>query len=265
METRSHDAVVWALREFCEQIIDATHDLALAYKPQVAFFERYGSAGIAVLERILAEHDDLIFIADCKRGDIGSTSAAYAQAYFSLEGEPPAPLPAAAVTANGYLGWDAIEPYMKYIQAGKGMFILAKTSNPSAADFQDRLIDGEPLYVHVARKVAEWGAQCVGACDFSSLGLVVGATYPEAALAVRAAAPQSLILVPGLGAQGGSINDAPAFCSGGKGAVFNFARAVIYAYKDEPYQQHGEKGYAQAARSAADDYRQQLNAVLGAP
>jgi orotidine-5'-phosphate decarboxylase len=257
---------VWALREFCEQIIDATRDLALAYKPQVAFFERYGSDGMAVLERILAEHDDLLFIADCKRGDIGSTSEAYAAAYFSLPDAPPAPLPADAVTANGYLGWDAIEPYMKYIKAGKGMFILAKTSNPSAADFQDRLIDGEPLYVHVARKVAQWGAQCVGACGFSSLGLVVGATYPDAARAVRAAAPQSLILVPGLGAQGGAIEDAPAFCSNGHGAVFNFARAVIYAYKDEPYQaQFGEKGYAQAARAAAELYRLKLNEVLGAP
>lgn len=267
MEVVSPEASVWALRSFCEDIIDATQDIALAYKPQVAFFERFGSAGIEVLERLLREHEDLTFIVDCKRGDIGSTSEAYAQAYFSAPDAPPAPLPAAALTLNGYLGFDAIAPFIPFITAGKGAFVLVKTSNPSSADFQDLVIDGEPLFVHVARKAAAWGESSIGVNGLSSLGLVVGATYPEAARQVREAAPHSMILVPGIGAQGGQLDDAPAFCTpGGKGAIFNFSRAVLYAYKSELYKaEYSDRDYAKAARAAADFYRKQLNEILGEP
>jgi orotidine-5'-phosphate decarboxylase len=264
METVSSEATVWALRAFCEDIIEATREIALAFKPQVAFFERFGSDGIEVLERILTEHQELLFIVDCKRGDIGSTSEAYAQAYFSHPAEPPAPLPCSAVTLNGYLGRDAIDPFLPYIRDDKGAFVLAKTSNPSSAEFQDRLLDGEPLYIRVARAVAEWGAECRGSGGFSSLGLVVGATFPEAARQVREAAPHSLILVPGIGVQGGKVEDAAAFTTaGGLGAIFNFSRGVIYAYKGEAYkQQFGERDWALAARAAAEDFRQALNDAL---
>ena len=265
MEHRVTTSHIWAIREFLEQIIETTKDVAVAFKPQIAFFERYGHAGIELLERTVKAHEDCIFIIDCKRGDIGSTSSAYAQAYFNLPDQPVAPLACDAVTHNAFLGRDTLEPYFPYLQAGKGMFVLAKTSNPSASDFQDLLVDGEPLHLRIARKVEEWGSSCVGACGFSALGLVVGATQPESAVAIRQAAPHALILVPGMQTQGGKLEDARVFCDAqGKGAIFNFSRSVIYAHKfgqlDKGF---SDDEYAQAARTAAEHNRMELNEVLG--
>jgi orotidine-5'-phosphate decarboxylase len=267
METMDHDAVLWALREFCEQLISATAHAAVAFKPQVAFFERWGSHGFAVLERLLQDHEDQLFILDGKRGDIANTSKAYAAAYFHKPGEAPAPLRCDAVTVNAYMGRDVLEPYLPYFEHGKGAFVLDKTSNPSSADLQDMQVENITVFEHMARKVAEWGEPYTGECGFSSLGLVVGATFPEAAAAVRRIAPQNLILVPGIGTQGGRIEDARAFCDQeGRGAIFNFSRAIAGAYAGEPFKsQFGPAQYAQAAGAAAELYRDKLNEVLGVP
>jgi orotidine-5'-phosphate decarboxylase len=267
--TAGRESACWAFREFCEGIVGATAGAACAFKPQVAFFERYGSAGLAVLEDLLLAHRDKVFICDAKRGDIGSTSAAYAAAYFGED----APLPCAAVTHNAFLGLDTIEPYLPYLAGGHGMFVLAKTSNPGSGDFQDLDVmkhtgepgPVEPLYVKVARRIGLLGEQFTGQSGFSALGLVVGATYPEAARAVREAAPQALILVPGLGFQGGNPQAADAFCDEqGHGAVFNFSRGVIFAWKHGPEPgRFSEAQWQDAAAHAAAHYRGVLNGVLG--
>jgi orotidine-5'-phosphate decarboxylase len=170
------------------------------------------------------------------------------------------------VTHNAYLGLDTIEPYLPFLAAGRGMFVLAKTSNPGSGDFQDLTVDGTELYVRVAQRCGELGEQFTGSSGFSSLGLVVGATYPEAARKVREAAPRALILVPGLGFQGGSPQAADAFCDErGLGAVFNFSRGVIYAWKHGPEPgSFSEAQWQDAAAHAAEHYRGVLNGVLGA-
>jgi orotidine-5'-phosphate decarboxylase len=261
-----HEAHCWAIREFCEAMIASTAGEVCCFKPQVAFFERYGSRGIAVLEDILSAHPDKLFICDGKRGDIGSTSAAYATAYFGAD----APLACSAVTFNVYLGLDTLEPYLPHLASGHGMFILCKTSNPGSGDFQDKLVpvqddEAQPLYVEVATRIDELGQQFVGECGYSALGLVVGATYPEEARAVRDAAPQALILVPGLGFQGGNPRAADAFCDeAGRGAIFSFSRAVLYAWKHGPEAgQFSEPDWREAATHAARHYKELLNGVLG--
>lgn len=257
---------LWAIREFCEQIIQATRGSAVAFKPQIAFFERYGSAGIAVLERLLHDYREELFIVDCKRGDIGNTSAAYAEAYFG-DGENPAPLDCDAVTHNAYMGRDTIEPYFSHLGRDRGMFVLCKTSNPGAVDFQDLQTDGEPVYLRMARQVAQWGEPFIVASGFSSLGLVVGATFPADAQKIREAAPHCYFLVPGLETQGGKLDDAAAFTNmDGQGALFNFSRAVLYAYASGPFAERFDpEQYAQASRQAAEHYRLKLNEVLGTP
>ncbi len=258
---------LWAIREFCEKIIAATRGSAVAYKPQIAFFERYGSAGIAVLERLLHDYRDELFIVDCKRGDIGNTSASYVQAYFGDGSDNAPPLDCDCVTHNAYMGRDTIEPYFPHLERDRGMFVLCKTSNPGAGDFQDLDSGGEPVYLHMARKVAQWGEPFIGASGFSSLGLVVGATFPADAARIRAAAPHCYFLVPGLETQGGRLDDAAHFCNAaGHGAVFNFSRAVLYAYASGPFaDSYGPEQYAQAAHKAAEHYRLKLNEVLGNP
>ena len=258
----------WAVREFCERIIEATADIAVAFKVQIAFFEKFGAAGLHILERLLHDYEDMIFIVDAKRGDIGNTSDAYAEAFFHHEGEDQASLLCDAVTANPYLGFDSLQPFTNYMQDTKGVFVLCKTSNPSSGDFQDLKLDGgEPLYLHVARKVQEWGKPYIGEHGFSSFGLVVGATYPECAQQVRKTAPTAPILVPGIGVQGGKVQDAAAFCdSNGQGAFFNFSRSIIYAYKYGPDAERFEEDkFAEAARGAAEYYREALNEALGKP
>lgn len=253
---------LWAINEFCTRIIQATADFACAFKPQIAFFERYGGHGLLVLEKLLRKYREHLWIVDCKRGDMGNTSMAYAAAYFSKEGEPPAPLDCDAVTHNPYLGYDTIEPYIPYLCKDRGMFVLVKTSNPSSRDFQDVLVGDLPLAEHVAMKVDKWGEDCIGDSGYSSVGMVVGATYPEAAQVIRRIAPRCYILVPGLETQGGQVKDAGCFCnSDGGGAVFNFSRAIIYAYQ-APGSPFGWENYADAARDAAAKYRDALNAAI---
>ncbi|MCC7477391.1 orotidine-5'-phosphate decarboxylase [bacterium] len=257
---------LWAMREFCEKIISATRASAVAFKPQIAFFERYGSAGLAVLERLLHDYREEIFIVDCKRGDIGNTSSSYVQAYFGSAAEP-APLDCDAVTHNAYMGRDTVEPYFQHLAADRGMFVLCKTSNPGAADLQDLQADGREVCMHMAALSSQWGEPFIGHSGFSSLGLVVGATYPRDAARIRSLAPHCYFLVPGLETQGGRLDDAAAFTNAeGHGAVFNFSRAVLYAYASGPFaDSYGPDQYAQAAHKAAEHYRLRLNEVLGTP
>lgn len=267
MQAEGMGSHMWAIREFCEEIISTTQDVAVAYKPQMAFFEQYGYTGLRVLERILKDHEDKIFILDCKRSDIGNTSKAYAKAYFNHADDKRAPMPCDALTHNPLLGLDSIEPYFEYLADGKGMFLLAKTSNPSAADFQDLEVNGKPLYEIIAEKTEEWGQAFIGEEGYSALGLVVGATQVEAAQRIRNAAPHSIILVPGMQTQGGKLDDAKAFCDDqGMGAVFNFSRSISYAYKFGPFsEEHTDEQYKEAARIAAEHYRVSLNEILGDP
>lgn len=258
----------WAMREFCEKIIEATKDIAVGYKVQMAYFERYGSAGLHLLERLLLEHEEKLFILDGKRGDIGATSEAYADAYFYDYGdEEKSPLLCDAITMNTYMGFDTLKPFVPHLSKDKGVFCLTKTSNPSSAEFQDLDVNGAPAYVRMAQLVNEWGGDFIGNCGYSALGMVVGATFPEAALQVREAAPHALILVPGIGVQGGQAKNAGAFCGAdGCGAVFNFSRSIIYAYKFGPFaDEHDEDNYAIAARVAAEHYRAAINDAIGEP
>jgi len=257
----------WGIREFCERIIEATDDVAVAYKVQIAFFEKFGSMGLAILERLLEEYEDKLFIIDGKRGDIGHTSGAYAEAFFYSEEGDMAPLLCDAVTLNPYMGRDVVDPFMPYLKKDKGAFVLAKTSNPSSSDIQDIALNGVTVAESIAAKVSEWGADCVGDHGYSSLGLVVGATFPEMARKIREAAPKSIILVPGIGFQGGQANDAAAFCNDdGQGAVFSFSRSIIFANKFGPFKgRYEDAQYPEAARVAAEHYRVAINDIVGKP
>jgi orotidine-5'-phosphate decarboxylase len=217
---------------FCCGIVDAVAPHAVAVKPQLAFFEALGPAGMAAFDQVClyARRAGLLVIADGKRGDIGSTARAYAQAY--LEGDVPR---ADALTVNVWLGRESVEPYLAAARRhGAGIFCLVKTSN-AGADVQDvTLSDGTPMWQHVAGLVAEWGADLVGECGLSSVGAVVGATHPRAVRDARRLMPQAVLLLPGVGAQGASVDElARAFTSGPASALVNASRSVIYASRED--------------------------------
>jgi orotidine-5'-phosphate decarboxylase len=219
------------IARFCCGIVDAVAPHAVAVKPQLAFFEALGSAGIAAFEHVCgyARRAGLLVIADGKRGDIGSTARAYAEAY--LEGEPPR---ADALTVNPWLGRDAVEPFLGAVRrGGAGIFVLLRTSNPGG-DLQDAVLkDGRPMWHHVASLIDEWGEDTVGEVGLSSVGAVVGATHPRAVADARRLMPRTIFLLPGVGAQGASITDlARAFQSGPASALVSSSRSVIYAYKE---------------------------------
>jgi orotidine-5'-phosphate decarboxylase len=216
---------------FCCGIVDAVAPHAVAVKPQLAFFEALGAAGMAAFEETCeyAHRAGLIVIADGKRGDIGSTARAYAAAY--IEGDEPR---ADALTVNPWLGRESIEPYLAAARRyGTGVFCIVKTSN-SAGDVQDvTLSDGRLMWHHVAQLVAEWGEDLVGEHGLSSVGAVVGATHPRAVGEARKLMPQTVLLLPGLGAQGAKPGDlARAFTSGPASALVNASRSVIYAFRE---------------------------------
>jgi orotidine-5'-phosphate decarboxylase len=223
-----------ACERFCCGVIDAVAPHAVAVKPQSAFFEALGADGWRVLEHVCdyARDAGLLVIADAKRGDIGSTARAYATAFVEARGDDP-PL-ADAVTVNPYLGRDSVEPFLAACRRdGAGMFCVVKTSNAGGADVQDvTLSDGTLLWQHVAGLVREWGEDLVGARGLSAVGAVVGATFPREVAEVRRLLPQAVLLLPGVGAQGGSPADvAPAFTSGPASALVSASRSVIYAYR----------------------------------
>ena len=224
--------------QFNKAIIEATCDLVCAYKPNLAFYEALGTEGLAILENSLKHvPSDILVIGDAKRGDIGNTARAYARALFSVLGFD-------AATVNPYLGFDSIEPFFTY--QDKGVFILCRTSNKGAADFQDLTTGGLPLYEVVARKAKEWNTH-------GNIGLVVGATYPEQLKKVRSICPEIPLLIPGIGAQGGDLASAVSCGVDARGekAIINVSRQILYDSKG--------KDFAQAARNVAEKIRNQIN------
>jgi orotidine-5'-phosphate decarboxylase len=247
---------------FCRGIIDAVAPHAVAVKPQLAFFEALGVEGIAALEELCgyARAAGLLVILDGKRGDIGSTARAYSAAYLEPRENGGVAL-GDALTVNPYLGPDSVEPYLAACRRhGAGVFCVVKTSNPGGADVQDlALSDGRPVWQHVARLVGEWGADLVGERGLSSVGAVIGATHPRAVGEARRLLPQSLLLLPGVGAQGATPGDvARAFTSGPASALVNVSRSVMYAYR-----QGDQADWRGAAGAAAARVKSEVWTVSG--
>ena len=247
-----------AIWQFNKGIIDATYDLIPAVKPQIAMYEQFGIEGLKAFKKTVdyAKSKDLVVIGDIKRGDIGSTSAAYAVGHVGtvkVGNQVLTPFDEDFVTVNPYLGSDGVTPFIDVCkESKKGIFVLVKTSNPSSGEFQDRLVDERPLYELVGEQVAKWGELHMGE-DYSYVGAVVGATYPKMGEILRKIMPKTYILVPGYGAQGGKAKDlAPYFNEDGLGAIVNSSRGIIAAYKQEQYAQYGEQNYADASRAAVE-------------
>lgn len=258
-----------AIWQYNKGLIDATYDLIPAVKPQIAMYEQFGIEGMIAFAKTVeyAKSKDLVVIGDVKRGDIGSTSAAYAVAHLGkvqVGSQKYTAFDEDFATVNPYLGSDGIKPFLDVCkEEKKGIFVLVKTSNPSSGEFQDQMIDGKPLYEMVGEKVAEWGAEVMGD-SYSYVGCVVGATYPEMGKILRKVMPKTYILVPGYGAQGGTAKDlAPYFNEDGLGAIINSSRGIIAAYKQDKYANFGDEGYADAARQAVIDMREDINSVIG--
>ena len=261
-------ALFTAVRRFCVELIDATQDLVCAVKPQVAFFEQMGPAGYRILGDVIARASKhgLLVISDAKRGDIGTTSDAYAKAWFAQNSTAGVPntLKSDAITIAPYLGKDTISSFEPFFREGCGAFVLCRTSNKSARDFQDVKTAEGRVWERAAALIAEWGVNWRGESGLSSVGAVVGATYPEEGLRAREILPGAWFLVPGLGAQGGKSEDARNFTRpDGSGAVFNVSRGIMYAYKESEYARFGETGFADAARAAAEKYRAELWETCG--
>lgn len=247
----------YTLARFCCEIVEACAKSVVAIKPQLAFFEARGIEGMRALVRVikLARRLGLITIADAKRGDIGSTSAAYAEAFLG-NGD----FGCDAVTVNPYLGSDALVPFVARTQAGRGLFVLVKTSNPSSGEFQDRLTPDRPLWERVADRVRGWGADHTGKSGLNPVGAVIGATYPGHARRARTLMPDRVILVPGYGAQGANATDAIAAARpDGLGVIVNASRSLMYAYLKRPGVAPGK-----AAAEATEAMRTALNAALAA-
>lgn len=257
-----------AVWQFNKEIVDKTYDLIPAVKPQIAMYEQFGLPGLTAFKKTVdyCKGKGLVVIGDIKRGDIGSTSAAYAAGHIGrvqVGNKTYMPFDEDFVTVNPYLGSDGVNPFIKVCEEEKrGLFILVKTSNPSSGEFQDRLIDGRPLYELVGEKVAEWGASCMGG-DYSYIGAVVGATYPAMGKVLRKIMPKCYILVPGYGAQGGKGADLVHFFNeDGLGAIVNSSRGIIAAYKQEKYERFGEENFGDASRAAVIDMAADITDAL---
>jgi orotidine-5'-phosphate decarboxylase len=234
------EAVARAYEEFATRILDIVAPLVPVIKAQSAFFEACGPAGLVTLQHVLRRARDkgLVTILDAKRNDIASTAAAYADAAFAgipLAGHLHPVWDADALTVNPYLGRDAVEPFLQSARrSGRGVFILVRTSNPGAGQFQDLRCDGRPLFLHVAEAVRSWSRENIGRAGFGDVGAVVGATHPTELAAVREVVPEVYLLVPGLGAQGAAAADtAPAFRADGLGAIINNSRGILFPFSPE--------------------------------
>ncbi|MDO5337083.1 MAG: orotidine-5'-phosphate decarboxylase [Eubacteriales bacterium] len=257
-----------AIWQFNKGIVDAVYDLIPAVKPQIAMYEQFGVEGVIAYKKTVdyCKEKGLIVIGDIKRGDIGSTSAAYAVGHLGrvqVGSKTYVPFDEDFATINPYMGTDCVKPFIDVCkQEKKGLFILVKTSNPSSGEFQDRIIDGRPLYEWVGEKVNEWGTDHMGA-SYSYIGAVVGATYPEQGRILRKLMPKTFILVPGYGAQGGKGADLVHFFDkDGLGAIVNSSRGIIAAYKQEKYASFGERAYADASRQAVKDMVTDISQAL---
>lgn len=250
-----------AFFDFNKGIIDAVHDLVPAVKIQVAFYEMLGLDGMAAFSRTIeyAKSKGLLVIADAKRNDIGSTAEAYANAYLDKEGD----FSVDALTVTAYLGYDGIKPFLELCKKNdKGIFILVKTSNKSSGDLQDRKVDEQniPIYELMGHFVDSWGQGLIGSEEYSSVGAVVGATFPQEAEKLRELMPNAIFLVPGYGAQGGSAKDVkPCFKADGTGALVNNSRGIIFAY--ESLKSFNERTYVDAARAATLEMKKDLEAL----
>ena len=259
-----------AIWQFNKEIIDKTYDLIPAVKPQIAMYEQFGIPGMIAYEKTVsyAQEKDLVVIGDIKRGDIGSTSAAYAVGHLGkvkVGNNTFAGFHEDFATVNPYLGSDGIKPFIDVCkEEKKGLFILVKTSNPSSGEFQDQLIGGKPLYELVGEKVAAWGEEHMGD-KYSYIGAVVGATYPEMGKVLRKVMPKSFILVPGYGAQGGQGKDLVHFFDeDGLGAIVNSSRGIIAAYKQEAYAKFGAENFGDASRAAVEAMISDIDGALQA-
>lgn len=257
-----------AIWQFNKEIVDHTCDLVPAVKPQIAMYEQFGIEGLKAFKKTVdyCKEKGLVVIADAKRGDIGSTSEAYAAGHLGkvqVGGRAYAGFDADFMTVNPYLGSDGVKPFIDICrQEKKGIFVLVKTSNPSSGEFQDRLVDGRPLYEIVGEKVAEWGSSLMGS-SYSYVGAVAGATYPEVGKALRKIMPKSYILVPGYGAQGGKGADLVHFFNeDGLGAIVNSSRGIIAAYQQEKYAGFGEEHFGEASRAAVEDMKADIAGAL---
>ena len=257
-----------AIWQFNKAIVDAVCDLIPAVKPQIAMYEQFGIPGLVAFKRTVdyCKEKGLVVIGDIKRGDIGSTSEAYAVGHLgkvTIVSKTCYGFDEDFVTVNPYLGSDGVNPFIKICkEENKGLFILVKTSNPSSGEFQDQMIGEKTLYQMVGEKVAEWGNDCMGD-DYSYIGAVVGATYPEVGKIMRKVMPKSYILVPGYGAQGGKGKDlAHFFNEDGLGAIINSSRGIIAAYQQEAYAKFGAENFADASRQAVIDMREDIASAL---
>ena len=257
-----------AVWQYNKEIVDHTYDLIPSVKPQIAMYEQFGIEGLKAYKKTVeyCQEKGLIVIGDVKRGDIGSTSSAYAVGHLGkvkVGNNICSGFNTEFITVNPYLGTDGVKPFVDVCNTeDKGIFVLVKTSNPSSGEFQDKLIDGKPLYELVAEKVVEWGdASMDGA--YSNVGAVVGATYPEMSKILRKLMPRTYFLVPGYGAQGGTAQDLKhCFNEDGLGAIVNSSRGIIAAYKQEKYSKFGPEHFAEASRQAVIDMIADINSVL---
>lgn len=231
------DAMAHAFEEFCSRVLEIVAPLIAIVKPQSAFFEACGPTGMAALQHILtkARQHGLLTILDGKRNDIAATATAYADAAFAgirLSGRLHPVWDADALTVNPYLGRDAVEPFLQSARrSGRGVFVLVRTSNPGAGQFQDLVCDGRPLFLHVAAAVGAWTRENLGQSGYGDVGAVVGATHPQELASVRRELPDALMLVPGFGAQGAAAADtAAAFRDDGLGAIVNSSRGILFPF-----------------------------------
>lgn len=259
-----------AIWQFNKGIVDATYDIIPAVKPQIAMYEQFGIPGLIAFKKTVdyCKEKGLVVIGDIKRGDIGSTSTAYAVGHLGkvqVGYNTYAGFDEDFVTVNPYLGTDGVKPFVDVCkEENKGIFVLVKTSNPSSGEFQDRIVDGKPLYELVGRMVDTWGSEVIGKSGYSAVGAVVGATYPEMGRVLRDIMPKSYILVPGYGAQGGKAKDlVHYFNEDGLGAIVNSSRGIIAAYKQDKYASFGPEAYADASRQAVVDMIEDINGALG--
>ncbi len=260
-----------AIWQYNKEIVDHIYDLIPAVKPQIAMYEQFGIPGLMAFQKTVdyCKEKDLVVIADIKRGDIGSTSEAYAVGHLgkvTVGSKVCYGFDEDFATVNPYLGSDGVKPFIKVCkEENKGLFILVKTSNPSSGEFQDRLISdagNRHLYEVVGEQVAKWSEEHMGD-SYSYIGAVVGATYPEEGKLLRAIMPKSYILVPGYGAQGGKGKDLVHFFNeDGLGAIINSSRGIIAAYQQEKYASYGAEGFAEASRAAVEDMKADIEEAL---
>ncbi len=236
-----------AIEDYLVRVMQATAEHVVAVKPNIAFFEEWGAPGIVAFDNICekAKELGLLVVVDAKRGDIGSTAEAYARAFLTKDIYD-------SLTINPYFGEDGVRPFINYAEKnGKGLFILVKTSNPTGGEFQDLVSEDSFVHEHVARAVARWGSSSLGAHTFSLVGAVVGATYPEDIKNLRREMAGQVFLIPGYGAQGGTAEDVMgAFYEGGKGAIINSSRKILFAGDENNF----EEASAEEAKKAKNEF-----------